>query len=139
MGGELPAAYVGEFIIRYFIDYSTTLFRVLARSLRVRRSRGWRETTATVAGANCRSSSSSPCAVVEIVYTYPSDEGLCGGADEKPFFLKSSAERYACQFTRGDSLVIRVKPGDTEISVVRDEDQSKVKESTTNSGDSSLT
>jgi hypothetical protein len=100
-----------------------TLFRIVARTLRARRSKAWREITATVAGATCQSSSYMPRPVAEIVYTYRVDGGFYGGVDEKPFFFESSAKHYAEQFARGDSLVVRVKPGEPEVSIVPDEDQ----------------
>jgi hypothetical protein len=63
-----------------------------------------------------------PRPVAEIVYTYRFDGGFYGGVDRKPFFLESSAKAYADQFTRGNTLFIRVKTGDPETSFVPDED-----------------
>lgn len=105
-----------------FIGYLVSLFRMIVRDLRARRTVSWRETTATVSGASCQTSFFLPRPVAEIVYTYRIDGGFYGGVDEKPFFLASSAEEYAGQFARGDNLAVRVKPDHPEISTVRDED-----------------
>jgi hypothetical protein len=122
MGG-----WFADVIVGYFI----TLFRIVSRILRARRIKGWREITATVSGASCQTSSYMPRPVAEIVYTYRLDGGFYGGVDEKPFFLESSAKQYAEQLARGDSLVVRVKPGQPEVSIVRDEDQVRKNQSTT--------
>jgi hypothetical protein len=37
------------------------------------------------------------------------------------FFFESSAKHYAEQFSRGDSLVVLVKPEELEVSIVPDE------------------
>ena len=125
MGG-----WFADVIVGYFI----TLFRIVARILRARRSKGWREITATVAGTSCQTSSYMPRPVAEIVYTYRIDGGFYGGADEKPFFFESSAKRYAEQFARGDSLVVRVKPGEPEVSILLDEDQVRPNQPATSTG-----
>jgi hypothetical protein len=44
---------------------------------------------------------------------------------EKPSIM-GSAEKYAACFVPESRLIVRVKPGAPEISVVRDEDQSLV-------------
>jgi len=115
MGGWMAGWYM-DVIVGYFV----TLFRILTRILRVRKSKGWHEITATVSGASCQSSDYMPRPFAEIVYTYRVNGGFYGGVDEKPFFFKSSAEDHSKQFTRGDSLVVLVKPGEPEVSLVPD-------------------
>jgi hypothetical protein len=95
MGG-----WFADVIVGYFI----TLFRILARILRARKGTAWRETTATVAGASCQTSSYLPRPVAEVVYTYHVDGDFYGGVDEKPFFFETSARDYAQRFTRGDTI-----------------------------------
>jgi hypothetical protein len=56
-----------------------------------------------------------------------------GAVDTKPFCLQSSAKNYASHFARGDSLIVRLKPGEPGTSVVLDADQIKTNKSTTNS------
>jgi hypothetical protein len=113
------------------VGYFMSLLRMVARRLRARRSIDWRETTATVVGASCRTTLFLPRPVAEIVYTYRIDGGFYGGVDEKPFFSESPAKQYADQFNRGGNLVVRVKPGQPEVSIVRDEDQVRPSQSTT--------
>jgi hypothetical protein len=113
---------MGGWFADVFVGYFITLFRMVARSLRARKSKSWHEITATVSGASCQSSSYMPRPVAEIVYTYRFNGDFYGGVDEKPFFFESSAKQYAEQFSRGDSLVVLVKPGEPEVSIVLDED-----------------
>jgi hypothetical protein len=117
MGGS----FVGGWFADVFVGYFVTLYRIVGRILRARKSKGWHEITATVSGASCQSSSYMPRPVAEIVYTYRINGGFYGGVDEKPFFFESSAKHYAEQFARGDSLFVLVKPGEPEVSIVPDE------------------
>jgi hypothetical protein len=114
---------VGGWFLDVFVGYFITMLRIVARIHRARKSCDWGRTTATVCGASSHSSSYLPRPAAEIVYTYRIDGGFYGGVDEKPFFLESSARDYASQFKKGDTLVVRVKPGEPETSQVRDEDQ----------------
>jgi hypothetical protein len=102
----------------------------VARKWRARRYSGWRETTATIVGVSWQAQSYLPRPDAEIVYTYRIDGGFYGGVDTKPFCLKSSAKTYASHFAKGDSLIVRVKPAEPEMSVALDEDQIKINEST---------
>jgi hypothetical protein len=105
------------------VGYVISLFRMIARKRRAGRCKGWRETTATIAGIDCKASPFLSRPVVEFVYTYHLDGGFYGGVDERPFYFESSAKNYANKFTKGGNLVVRVKPGALEVSLVRDEDQ----------------
>jgi hypothetical protein len=125
---------MGGWFVDIFVGYVITFCRIIARSLRARRRKDWCETSATVVGASCQTQSYMPRPVAEIVYTYRFDGGFYGGVDRKPFFLESSAKAYADQFTRGNALMIRVKPGDPEISFARDEDQTRTKAPSTSAG-----
>jgi hypothetical protein len=126
-GVTMGGGWFADVIVGYFI----TLFKICARLLRSRNSKGWRETSATVAGATCQMSFYMPRPVAEITYTYRIDGGFYGGVDEKPFFFEYSARDYVKQLAPGDTLVIRVKPGEPGTSVARNEDQTRVKESAT--------
>ena len=125
---------MGGWFADVFVGYFITLFRIASRIVRARRSEGWPEIAATVSGASCQTSSYMPRPVAEIVYTYHIDGGFYGGVEDKPFFLESSAKQYANQFARGDNLVVRVKAGAPEESVVRDEDQVRPAPSATIAG-----
>ncbi len=116
---------MGGWFVDVIVGYFITLFRILVRIRRASKSKTWREVTAAVAGASCQTQAYAPRPVAEITYTYRIDGGFYGGVDEKPFFVDSAARDYVDQFTRGDALVVRVKPGEPEISVVRDEDQGR--------------
>lgn len=118
LAGDAMGGWFVDVIFGYFI----TLFRILARIRRTNRSKAWREVTATICGATCQTQSYAPRPIAEIVYTYRVDGGLYGGVDEKPFFLASDARGYVKQFTRGDMLVVRVKPGEFGTSIVTDYD-----------------
>ncbi len=115
------------------IGFLVSLVRIVARKWRARRCSGWRKTTATIVGVSWQAQSYLPRPDAEIVYTYRIDGGFYGGVDTKPFCLESSAKNYASHFAKGDDLLVRVKPGEPETSVVLDEDQVKTKESPTNS------
>jgi hypothetical protein len=39
------------------------------------------------------------------------------------FILRSSAEDYAARFPADSDVVIRLKPGEPETSIIRDDDQ----------------
>jgi hypothetical protein len=122
---------MGGWFLDVFVGYFITFVRIIARIQRTRRTKGWRETTATVSGASYQVSAFLPRPIAEVVYTYRIDGGFYGGVDEKPFSLESTAKQYADQFARGDSLIVRVKPGEPEVSIVHDEDQAKPNPSTT--------
>jgi hypothetical protein len=46
------------------------------------------------------------------------------GVHRMPFLLRGSAEDYVARFPSSSDVVIRVKPGEPEVSLVYDEDQS---------------
>jgi uncharacterized protein DUF3592 len=58
---------------------------------------------------------------VEIVYSYRFEDELYTGLHEEPCFLSWS--EYMKRFAKGETFVVRVKPGEPEVSVVRDADQ----------------
>jgi hypothetical protein len=59
--------------------------------------------------------------VVEIVYSYRFEGELYTGMHEEPVFPEDA--EYQQRFISGRRFVVRVKPGEPEISVVRDKDQ----------------
>jgi len=61
-------------------------------------------------------------ATVEIVYSYRVEGELYTGLHEELAFMGSDSE-YMERFTKGRTFVVRVKPGEPEVSVVRDDDQ----------------
>ena len=113
------------------IGFLVSLVRIVARKGRARRCSSWRETTATIVGVGWRAQITFPRPEADIVYVYRIDGIFYDGVDTKPFCLLSSAQNYASHFAVGDSLIVRVKPGEPETSVVLDADQIKTKKSTT--------
>jgi len=124
---------MGGWFVDIFVGYLVSLVRIIVRTRRSRRCSSWRETTATIVGVSWQAQSWLPRPDAEIVYTYRIDGGFYGGVDRKPFYLESSAKNYASHFAKGDNLIVRVKPGQPEISMVLDEDQVRVNESTSSS------
>ena len=62
------------------------------------------------------------CTTVEITYKYRIDGELYTGAHTEPFLFASSADCYLEECSPGSQIVVRVKPGESELSVVRDRD-----------------
>jgi hypothetical protein len=125
---------MGGWFVDIFVGYLITLFKMVARERKARRCKDWRVTTATIVGTSSQAEPFIPRPVAEIVYTYHLDGGFYGGVDEKPFYRESSAKDYASKFSKGDNLIVRVKPGEPEVSLVRDEDQTRSNESANSSG-----
>jgi hypothetical protein len=117
----------------YIMGFLVSLVRIQLRNWRARRCFGWPKVTATIVGVSWQAQYYMPRPDAEIVYTYHIDGGFYGGVDTKPFYLEGAAEKYASRFAKGDNLVIRVKPGNPETSVVLDRDQIKTEEPTTTS------
>jgi len=59
---------------------------------------------------------------IEIVYSYRFEGELYTGLHEEPVFAGSGTE-YMERFTKGGKFFVRVKPGEPEVSVLRDADQ----------------
>ena len=68
-------------------------------------------------------SSGFGCPSAEIVYSYRFDGELYTGIHEESFLLNDSLTDYVERFGEGRSLVVRVKPGKPEVSIVREGDQ----------------
>jgi hypothetical protein len=106
----------------YFDVVIGYLIRTLIRMVKARRSNAWPVNKATVTSSYCPPFSyGGP--VAEIGYTYIHEGGYYYGVHREPFLLDGSAKEYAARFLRGNGIVIRVKLGQPEISLVCDEDQ----------------
>ena len=121
--------FVGGWFADNILGFLVSLIRIEARKWRARRYKSWPEVAATIAGVSWQSQSYFPRPDAQIVYTYRVAGGFYGGDDTKPFCLGSSAESYASQFAKGEDLIIRVKPGQPEVSAVLDEDVIRIKKS----------
>ena len=97
------------------------IFKAVVNWVRARGSRKWPSVEATVLADPDRNRGVG-CLNVEIFYSYRFDGELYTGSHDEPFLIDSTKE-YAARFPKDGSLVVRVKPGEPEVSVVRDEDQ----------------
>ncbi len=77
---------------------------------------------ATVTGSNCdHTPYGGP--VAEITYAYTHEGEYYSGIHREPFILRGSAEEYVARFRAGGDVIVRVKPVEPEVSIVRDDDQ----------------
>jgi len=61
---------------------------------------------------------------VEIVYSYRFESELYTGIHEELFLFGGHLlTAYVARFGKGNLLVVRVKPGEPEVSIVRGDDQ----------------
>ena len=102
----------------HLIVYLFKLFRIRLAGLS---TRGWPAADAIVTedSLQVRGSFGS---TIEIVYSYRVEGELYTGMHEEPCFLGSHSD-YINRFTKGRNFVVRVKPGEPELSVMRDSDQ----------------
>ena len=106
-----------------FVDiYIIYVFKAIVHWLRVRGSEKWPFADATVT-APPTSSHGYGCPKVEIVYSYRVEGELYTGIHEEPFLLTDSLTDYVARFGVGSSLVVSVKPGEPDVSIVREDDQ----------------
>lgn len=101
-----------------FLGY---LFRALANSWKSRGIGRWPSAKATVTAEPVRESGYGGT-TIEVVYSYRVDDELYTGIHQEPT-LFSPADSYMSRFTMGTNFVVRVKPGNPEISVIREIDQ----------------
>jgi hypothetical protein len=114
---------MGGWFLDVFVGWLITLYRIVTRSVRARKTKEWRAISAVISSAAFQGEAYIPRPVALIAYTYHFEGGSYLGVDEKPFFFESSAKAYAAQFKRGCPLIIRVKPGEPETSIVLDKDE----------------
>jgi hypothetical protein len=109
---------MGGLVIDIYIEF---VVRVIVRLLRARGSRSWPVITAKVTGTNYRPGGVG-CAVADITYHYRLDGVLHTGTDANPLVWDSSAKNYLEDHPPGSELLVRVKPGCPDLSVVRQKD-----------------
>jgi hypothetical protein len=110
-------------MLGWFLDvYVEFLLRIVIRALRTRGSDGWPICRGTVRSSRALTAVYG-CPLAEIVYTYRVSGELYSGLHRRPFILTDSNERYANSFAEGGLLILRIKPGEPEMSIVRDDDQ----------------
>jgi hypothetical protein len=117
-----------DFLFDYLLKAIVYAFNATVQWVRVRGSGQWPFAKATVS-APPTSSSGLSCPRVEIVYSYRFKGELYTGIHQESFFLTGSSTDYVERFGEGRSLVVRVKPGNPEMSVVCEDDQGSLTQS----------
>ena len=98
------------------------LIRIVIRMMKERGSSTWPVEKGTVTGSSCEAAPyGGP--VAEITYTYTHKSEYFSGMNREPCLLLSSAEEYVARFRAGGGVILRVKPGEPEVSIVREDDQ----------------
>ena len=116
--GLFADVYIG-YVLRLFVY----MFKTLAGGLRARGSASWQLANACLSSPGLADRGFWACPTAEITYTYRYNGELYSDIYERPFLLLNSATEYALRFRVGDVIVVRIKPGKPDVSVVRDADQ----------------
>jgi hypothetical protein len=95
------------------------IIRAVIQLFRSRKARSWPVARAEVTTAE---EGSGGCLTAELTYKYKIDGELYTGTHTEPFLWAGSVKSYLEQCSPGGEIVIRVKPGTPESSVVRDRD-----------------
>ena len=103
-------------------------FSAIVHWLRVCGSGKWLLANATVS-APPLGSHGLGCPAVEIVYSYRFKGELYTGIHQEPFLSTDSLTDYVERFGEGRSVVVRVRPGNPEVSVVCEDDQGALTQS----------
>jgi hypothetical protein len=113
-------------MVEYLLDHALKsivfLVKVLGQSARTWGTGQWYLAEATIT-APPSDTSGFGCPSVEIVYSYRFKGELYTGIHEEPFLSSDSLTDYVERFGEGKTIVVRVKPSDSEVSVVRESDQ----------------
>jgi Protein of unknown function (DUF3592) len=109
---------MGGLVLDIYVEF---IVRVIVRLFRARGSRSWPVVKAEVTGTSCNPGGFG-CAVANITYEYRVNGELYTGADANPFVSTSSAKDYLEDYPTGSELLVRVKPGRPDFSVVRQKD-----------------
>ena len=125
--GSEPEVHV-DFILDPTFKAIAYAFNVTAHWLQVCGSGKWLLANATIT-AQPIGSSRLGCPIVEIVYSYRYKGELYTGIHEEPFLLTESLTDYVARFGEGRSVIVRVKPGNPEVSVVCEDDQGALTQS----------
>jgi hypothetical protein len=108
----------------FFADsYLIYALKILTHWVKFHGSRNWKTTEGTVTAKPINSSAAWGCRTVEIPYAYRVNGELYTGLHEEPFLLSDSLTKHAKRFREGSKFVIRVKPDRSEVSTVREDDQ----------------
>lgn len=110
----------------FFLDiYVEYFIRVFARLIQRWNARSWEIVTAEVTASSYRKGGLG-CAVADVGYMYKIDGEVYIGTNSVPFIIDSSAKDYIERYSPKSEMVIRVKPGKPESSLVREDDLYRV-------------
>jgi hypothetical protein len=109
-------------LFEYLLQATLYSFNALVHWLRVCGTSRWPLANATVT-APPTSLSGIGCPGVEIVYSFRVKGELYTGIHEEPFLSTDSLADYVERFGEGRRIVVRVKPGNPEVSAVCEDDQ----------------
>ena len=109
-------------LFEYLLKAIAYAFKASLHWMRICGSGHWPIANATVAAPPV-SLSGFGCPSAEIVYSYRFDGELYTGIHEEPFLSTDSLTDYVERFGEGRSVVVRLKPGNPEVSVVCEGDQ----------------
>jgi hypothetical protein len=115
-------------LFEYLLNALVYALRVIIHWPKVVGSGHWLLANATVT-APPTSLAGIGCPRVEIVYSYRVKGELYTGLHEEPFLSTDSLADYVERFGEGRRIVVRVKPGSPEVSVVCEADQGALSQS----------
>jgi Protein of unknown function (DUF3592) len=105
----------------FFADlYLVYLFKVLVRGVKFYGNQHWPSVEGIVTATPNSSMAGWGCPTVEIPYKYRVNGELYTGLHEEPFLLSDSRTEYAARFRAGSKLLIRVKPDNPQVSMMRE-------------------
>ena len=110
----------------FFADLYIALFiRFVARLVRNHKSRNWPTVAATISSTDSeRIGFGCPCSQVNPTYSVAGETYT--GFHVRGFIFRDSAEEYGNGFMNRGRAVVRIKPGNPECSVLRDDDQKDI-------------
>jgi len=107
----------------WFIDIPIEfVVRAAVNAYRNRGVQEWPQVEGKVKSSDCPLKSAG-CPLVRIEYEYQSNGETFLGMHTKAFMTRRAAEAYTQLLPPEKAVKIRVKPGDTSVSVMLDEDQ----------------
>jgi hypothetical protein len=109
---------MGGWFVDIIVGY---LLRTAFRVAKANGSQSWPVENATVTFSNSSFGYGGP--VAQVGYTYRHQGRFFSGGHDIPFIFADSAKRYISSLTKGSHIIVRVKPGHPEISIVREGDQ----------------
>ena len=106
-------------VLKTLIGYMS---RSVVRLIKILRSGVWPLEYGTVSSSSRFALHAGP--IARITYTYRHHGKLFTGQYAKPFLFLRSAEHYAANYPVGSTIMVRIKPGQPDTTIVHDADQS---------------